>query len=294
MPANEWFQEKTSEFMRSQEVQSKVAEVTTKRIAEMGKAAEEAGKRITFASREYTVGFEHMSKLRDKTAPNKFAVEEFWRDAQKKGAYPDMETYNSRILDFYNNAGIMPDYYTGRGSKMFKGERPSAFIDRLLSDPSDVIFKNKTAMLGGSQDDMFNKRNALKVLEVLPMLGGANDSELSAMIQNIFGTSSAQNPFFEQAKNMFSLLDPSDFLGLTKVGEQFSAPVQKYSEALGYGTSEGYNATLPYWADKEDKNEIFVKNWEGLLKFVEEMDKKLSNIEVTAAETVTAINESGE
>jgi hypothetical protein len=90
------------------------------------------------------------------------------------------------------------------------------------------------------------------------------------------------------------MLDPREFLGLTKVGEQFSAPVQKYSEALGYGTSEGYNATLPYWADKEDKNEIFVKNWEGLLKFVEEMDKKLSNIEVATAETVTAVNESGE
>lgn len=294
MPANEWFQEKISGFMRSQEVQSKVIEVTTKRIAEMGKAAEEAGKRITFASREYTVGFEHMGKLRDKTAPNKFAVEEFWRDAKKKGAFPDMEAYNSRILDFYNNAGIMPDDYTGRGSKMFKGERPSAFIDRLLSDPSDVLFKNKTAMLGGSQDDMFNKRNALKVLEVLPMLVGANDSELSAMVQNIFGTSSAQNPFFEQAKNMFAMLDPSEFLGLIKVGEQFSAPVQKYSEALGYGTSEGYNAMLPYWADKEDKNEIFVKNWEGLLKFVEEMDKKLSNIEVATQETVTAVYESGE
>ena len=283
-------------FLRSKEVEQKVTEVTTKRIAEMGKAAEEAGKRIriAFASREYTVGFEHMDKLRDKTAPNKFAVEEFWRDAKKKGAFPDMEAYNSRILDFYNNAGIMPDDYTGRGSKMFKGERPSAFIDRLLSDPSDVIFKNKIAMLGGSQDDMFNKRNALKVLEVLPMLGGANDSELSAMIQNIFGTSSAQNPFFEQAKNMFAMLDPSEFLGLTKVGEQFSAPVQKYSEALGYGTSEGYNAMLPYWADKEDKNEIFVKNWEGLLRFVEEMDKKLSNIEVATQETVIAVNESGE
>ncbi len=184
--------------------------------------------------------------------------------------------------------------YTTRG-KMRPNEMPSGFLDSLLSDKSDVITSKLLGSMGGDTKKLANIRNAMKLLESLPHLAGASDNELGNLVQNMFGSTAIENPFFEQAKSMIGKLDGNQFLDLVPSGQKDGKAVQDYSDAISFGTGEGYNATLPYWAQEgEDKMDLVVKNFEALLKLTDTLMGSLSDIETNVRATTEAVVEYGD
>ena len=282
-------------FLRSKEVEQKVTEVTTKRIAEMGITAEKAADSLALISPiNNIVGFEQMDALRQSMAPNMYANEMFWKNAKQKSAYTDVSGYNNMLMNWFNNSGVVPDMYTTRG-KMRPNETPSGFLDSLLSDKSDVLMPKLLGGMGGDTKTLANIRNAMKLLESLPHLGGASNNELGNLVQNMFGSTSLENPFFEQAKSMIRKLDVNQFIDLVPSGQKDVKAVQDYSDAISFGTGEGYNATLPYWAQEgEDKMDLVVKNFDALLKLADTLMGSLSDIETNVRTTTEAVVEYGE
>jgi hypothetical protein len=172
---------------------------------------------------------------------------------------------------------------------------PSGFLDSLLSDKSDVITSKLLGSMGGDTKKLANIRNAMKLLESLPHLAGASDNELGNLVQNMFGSTAIENPFFEQAKSMIGKLDGNQFLDLVPSGQKDGKAVQDYSDAISFGTGEGYNATLPYWAQEgEDKMDLVVKNFEALLKLTDTLMGSLSDIETNVRATTEAVVEYGD
>lgn len=283
---------KYAEFVKTQEVQADVAKKTTEWLEKMGVTAKQAAESLVLISRiPNVVGFGQMGALRQNVAPNKYVNEMFWKDAKQKSAYTDVSGYNNMLMKFFSNSGIVPDMYTSRG-KMRPNETPSGFLDNLIGDKSEVIMPTLLGRMGGDTNYVANIRNAMKLLESLPYLGSASDTELGNLVQNMFGSTALENPFFEQAKGMMSNLDVSQFLNLVPSGQKETKAVQDYSDAMSFGTGEGYNATLPYWAQEgEDKMDLVVKNFESLLKLTEELREKLTEIETSTGATAEAIVE---
>ena len=94
---------------------------------------------------------------------------------------------------------------------------------------------------------------------------------------------------------MIGKLDVSQFIDLVPSGQKDVKPVQDYSDAISFGTGEGYNATLPYWAQEgEDKMDLVVKNFEALLKLTEKLTDSLSDIETNMRTTTEAVVEYGD
>jgi hypothetical protein len=286
---------KYAEFLKTQEVQADVAKKTTEWLEKMGVTAKQAADSLALISRiNNVVGFEQMDALRQSMAPNMYANEMFWKNAKQKSAYTDVSGYNNMLMNWFNNSGVVPDMYTTRG-KMRPNEMPSGFLDSLLSDKSDVITSKLLGRMGGDTKKLANIRNAMKLLESLPHLAGASDNELGNLVQNMFGSTAIENPFFEQAKSMIGKLDVNQFLDLVPSGQKDVKAVQDYSDAISFGTGEGYNATLPYWAQEgEDKMDLVVKNFDALLKLADTLMGSLSDIEMNVRTTTEAVVEYGD
>jgi hypothetical protein len=238
MPANEWFQEKISGFMRSQEVQSKVTEVTTKRIAEMGKAAEEAGKKITFASPEYA----EQTKLIAK--------------GEAGLAFARLSSYDTM---FALDKMQMKPYQTGRGAEWNAAydQGVSSFIRKFLLDTvdhahwGDDVLEEKRLRLGvGVKDrklDPYSRVQGLNDrLRKMRFLAkhGTNLQDRSKvtdeMIVSAFGLDkdNLEPAMLKQIVSQVRGLDPSQWT------EMFSPQKAPFSDARYYGTQQGYNATL--------------------------------------------------
>ena len=71
-------------------------------------------------------------------------------------------------------------------------------------------------------------------------------------------------------------------------------PVQKYANALAYGSDAGYNAMLPYWMEKDGSTyELFADDIDRIKDWLEKIAKATEDSKDTADAKAKADSEGG-
>lgn len=251
-----------------------------------------------------------MEELRKKNAPNLFAVKSFWDDAKTKDAYSDEASYQKSLKEQFIRSGMMPDSYfqtrkpgneidallstvmgqAGMTPVVGKKEKLSDFFTRMISSGGMEGNKDFEAS-GGNMGKIQSMRGAAKFFEMLFTMGSASNADLDSLMQTIVGDkfSAIDNRFKESLYAQLRLKNPNEFIELAKTGEYDTKPVQKYSDALAYGSDAGYNAMLPYWMEQGDEKKELIFRLEAGLKIVEELRVLVGGIKDNTATTAKKV-----
>ena len=177
-------------------------------------------------------------------------------------------------------------------------EYPSKYMDRLFKDKFrdkngefvDSLGKYKER--GGTDKSAQLLRNAFKFMENLPNLPTMGRVEMQSLIRDLFGPDKS-NDFKKQIEKLLRQADPSQFVKLHETGDSYK-PVQKYADALAYGSDAGYNAMLPYWMEKDGSTYgLFADDIDAVLVWLGKIAKAAEDSKNTADAKAKADSEGG-
>lgn len=261
-------------------------------MTRLGKVVEKTTE--AFVDLSNYVKLSNTEEFSKRVGKNAYAGQSFWNEAKRKKVSLDEQTWNDAIRKSIARDMILPDsFHQGElgGLKVGDKELISNSLarkyagqdykytfrkDMLPEQASNPLYNQKNQLnlagdynkVGGTPDGFDRTVTGARMLEMLRTKDTDSDENIRSLMKDIFGPDKT-NLFMNQAVANWRNMDVGEFVGLEKGSERFSTPVQKYSEALAYGSKEGYNATLPYWAETGDqKLEAVFKSWPLLLEYL--------------------------